>query len=222
MRITAPKRGRRGAKRLDLTDMRDLFRDHRMWFALGIVERPDDGDDTAIIGATDVQIEVVLQPSLQPVTCRLPAGVWDVPDEGDEVMVGLPEGAIDFMPVIVGRLSSGHVAAVQGPQAGRIVLERDEVLVHDGNGGAVSLALKTDVINVDNKYAGHLHLAPNGPTGGPLATTVPNPPNPNFPVPDAVNPFLTVPGGIPTTNPASPGAGLTAAVITGTSCLKAK
>ncbi len=183
--------------------MRHVLRDSRMWFAIGLVVRDEDGADPVEVNGTDVLVEVVLQPSLTPVTCRLPARVWAPPDEGDEVMVGLPEGALDFMPVIVGVLSSGHVPAVQGPQAGRIVLERNEVFVHDGNGGAVSLALKQDVINVDDKYASHKHIDGTGLlTSGPGLVGIPNPGTPP-PVFIGITPLI-------------------AAVITGTSVLKAK
>ncbi len=84
----------------------------------------------------DILVDVVLHPSETPVTARLAAGIWDVPDVGDEVAVLVPDGAIDFMPIIVARLSTNHVPTVQGPQPGRIVIERDEVIVHDGSGGA--------------------------------------------------------------------------------------
>lgn len=224
MKITKPKRGRRGSKRLELTDLRSLVFDRRMWCATGIVTKHD-GDAThyeAVTGPKDVIVEVVLQPSLTPVSCRIAASVWIVPEEGEEVLVALPEGDLTFMPCIIALLSSDNTPTAQGPQPGRVVIHRGQVYVHDGAGGAVSLALKQDAINVDNKYANHIHLAPNGATGGPLATTLANPPNPNFPGVDPVNPYLTNPGGIPTTNPASPGAGLTAATITGTTCLFAK
>lgn len=154
---------------MELSDLRHLMRDSRMWFAIGIVTKPDDGEAVEV-STTDVLVEVLLQPSLQPVTCRLPARVWAAPDVGDEVMVGLPEGALEFMPVIVGVLSGGSVPSVQGPQTGRIVIERNEVLVHDGSGGAVALALKSDVDSHKTTYDVHTHLDPvSGTTSGPSA-----------------------------------------------------
>lgn len=226
-RITKPMRGNTPTKKLDLTDMRALFHDHRVWTSIGIVQCPEGvethwevvTDDAGT--AVDVLIEVLLAPSEVPTTCRLRAGMWEVPALGDEVIVIIPEGAVDFMPIVVGRLSTNVVPTVQGPQPGRLVIVNGEVLVHDGAGGAVSLALKSDVEAVDAKYADHLHLSPNGATEGPLATTLPNPPNPAFPSTSPF-PFLELVGSAPTMNPDSAGAGLTAATITGTSVLLGK
>ncbi len=226
-RITKPKRGQTPSRRLDLTDMRQIFHDHRLWSAIAIVKK-EDGDDLhweAVPGddgeSVDILVSCELQPSLEPVQARLLAGVWDVPDEGDEVAILVPEGHTDFMPIIVGRLSSNVVPTAQGPQPGRIAIVRGEVVVHDGAGGAVSLALKSDVVNVDNKYAGHVHLSPMGGTDGPLNNTLPNPPNPAFPS-SSPFPFLELVGAAPTMNPDSAGPGLTDATITGTSVLLGK
>lgn len=242
MRITKPKRGRGPVKRLDLTDMRELFKDRRLWSAIGIVMAPEGEQHWEIVqndagDGVDIIVEVVTQPGLETVSCRLPAGVWDVPDEGDEVAIVFPEGDRDFMPVIVARLSTNVVptAGGQGPQPGRIVIARDEVFVHDGNGGAVSLARKQDVINVDEKYADHKHLAAGSPTSGPLspvvgtvaapgspvvppgAGIVTNPPNPGGPPP-----FLDAATGTPTVDPFSAGSPPADAEILGTSVLLGK
>lgn len=153
-RISKPKRSRSGSKRLDLTDMRELFRDRRVWTAIGVVTAPDDGGahwqvETDDGGAVDVTVEVVLHPSETPVTCRLRGGGWwEVPALGDEVAVLVPEGAIDFMPLIVARLSSNTVPTTQGPDPSRVVIvapSGGEVVIHDGEGGAEAVALKSDV-----------------------------------------------------------------------------
>jgi hypothetical protein len=136
MKITAPFRGRRASKKLDLTDMRKAFADQRLWCSIGLVTAPDDGASHFEVTATDVLVEVVLQPSLIPLTCRLSAALWRVPDLGEEVMVTVPEGMIEFMPTITDVLSSGRVPTGQGPATGRIVITRTEVVVHDGAGGA--------------------------------------------------------------------------------------
>lgn len=140
VKITAPYRGRRATKRLDLTDMRKAFADQRMWCSVGIVTAPDDGGSHFEVTADDVLVEVVLQPSQTPVTCRLSAALWRVPDLGEEVMVQIPSGMVEFMPAITDFLSSGRVPTGQGPALGRVIIERNEVFVHDGAGGAVSLA----------------------------------------------------------------------------------
>lgn len=183
MRISKPKRGRAPVKRLDLTDMRELFRDRRVWSGIAIVAAPDDGEDYFEIvtnaegTAIDITVECVLQPSEVPITCRLPAGVFDVPDEGDEVGVILPMGELDFMPIIVCRLSR-NIPTTQGPAPGRIAIIKGEVVVHDGAGGAVSLALKSDSDATNERledhigvFNAHLHPASAGTTSPPLAGT---------------------------------------------------
>lgn len=139
MKITAPYRGRRASKRLDLTDLRAAFRDQRMWCSVGIVVDPGDGSPHFEVLVDDVHVEVILQPSLVPVTCRLSAGLWRVPDIGEEVMVQIPEGALEFMPTITDVLSSGTVPTTQGPAPGRTLIVRQEVVIHDGGGGAEPL-----------------------------------------------------------------------------------
>lgn len=154
-----PKRGRRGAKRIDLTDMRHLFKDGRVWTGLGVVVAPNNEPHWQIVAdeetgdLLDVIVEVELQPSQVLVSARLRAGMWEVPALGDEVAVIIPDGAIDFQPVIVATLSSGVVPAVQGPQPGRIVIVSGEVMIHDGNGGAEPLVRKSE-------FDGHHHKAP--------------------------------------------------------------
>jgi hypothetical protein len=227
-RISKPLRGRRGAQKLTrgLDAMREALRDRRVWAMIGVVVQPEDGSPHwEIVGENaDVMVEVVLQPTGEPVLCRLAAGMWIVPSPGDEVAVLIADGDITFMPVVICLLASS-VPATQGPAPNTIVLARGpgtKVLVHDGAGGAKELAYKSDVEAVDAKYANHLHLSPAGATDGPLSTTIPNPPNPSFPSPDSVHPYVTVVGAIPTTNPDSAGAGLEDAGIVGTSVLLAK
>lgn len=174
-RITKPLRSRGPVKRLDLTDMRSLFRDRRMWSAFGIVTEPDDGDAHWEIvtnddgDAVDVLIEVVLHPSEEQVTCRLRGGMWEVPNVGDEVAVLVPEGERDFMPIIVCKLSSASVpTGSQGVAPGRIVIvpsNGEKVYVHDGNGG-------TDALVKRSEFLAHGHpTAGTGPVSPPTAAT---------------------------------------------------
>ena len=176
-RITSPYRGRAPTKRLDLTDMRSLFRDPRIWCAIGRVTTPDGAASHFEDDGTDIRIDVILQPSLQDVTCRLGAALWVVPAVGEEVVVGLPDGALDFMPVILGILSTNVTPTAQQSTPGRIAIVRQEVVVHDGAGGAVSLAYLTSLqATVDklndliSKYSVHTHPETGGTTGPPSVT----------------------------------------------------
>jgi hypothetical protein len=245
-RISKPKRSGTGAKRLDLTDLRELLKDRRVWSAVGRVVMPEGATQhwqiVAHEGANvDIEIEVVLQPSQVPVTARLRGGGWwEVPALNDEVALLVPDGQLEFMPLVIGSLSSNRVPSVQAPSPTCIVIAAPaggKVYVHDGTGGAKPLAYKSDVEAVDAKYAGHVHLDSMGsPTSDPLASgvsppppavdptagVITNPPNPAFPVPDGVHPFLSVPSLTPTIEPFSPGASPPDALIEGTSVLEAK
>jgi hypothetical protein len=172
MKITAPYRGRRASKRLDLTDMREVLRDRRVWTAIGRVVVPAGETSHVAISDDDVLVDVVLQPTLQDITCRLAAGVWVVPAVGEEVIVVLPEGEMAFMPTIVAILSSGSAPTTQGPAQGRIAIVRPEVVVHDGAGGAAALAmlssLQATVAKLNaliDKYKNHTHTGVTTGTG---------------------------------------------------------
>lgn len=177
MKITAPYRGRRASKRLDLTDLRALVADRRLWIAIGRVFVPAGEASHVSISDSDVVVDVVLQPSLQDLTCRIAAGVWTVPAVGEEVLVAIPEGEMAFMPTIVAILSSGSVPQTQGPAEGRMAIVRQEVVVHDGSGGAVSLAVLSSLQDTISKlntlltaYNAHTHTDPvSGSTSTPSA-----------------------------------------------------
>lgn len=172
MKYTAPLRGRRASKKLDLTDMRKAFTDQRMWCSIGIVAAPEPGASHFEVTDTDVLVEVVLQPSLIQLTCRLSAALWRVPDLDEEVMVTIPEGQIEFMPTISDVLSSGRVPTTQGPATGRVIIARPEVLVHDGDGGAESLALNAQLVALKNAIAGWTPVANDGGAALKAALTV--------------------------------------------------
>lgn len=173
MRIDKPKRGRKAAKRIDLTDIKEALRDRRQWTALGLIVAPTDGsphwriesDDQG--NQVDVLVEVVLQPSQEQITARLAAGMWTVPALGEEVAVIIPAGRTDFMPTIVCILSSNSVpGGGQGPDPTTIVIARGSVLIHDGNGGAQALAYKSDVDGVINYIQTGLVLKVPGAQAG--------------------------------------------------------
>lgn len=159
---------RRGVKRLDASVLRDLVADQRIWAAVGTVIQPDGeagaehyelvpGEAGAIV---DILVEVVLEPHNIEVTCRLGGaggarGVITVPDVGDEVLIVVPDGLVDWMPVIVARMSTGLVPnpTGQGPDTSTTVIMDGRVVVHDGQGGAGPLVRKSD-------FDGHAHELP--------------------------------------------------------------
>ena len=149
-RIVQTKRRKAGAKRADLSDVRRVLQDQRRWTAIGLIVARTDGAPHWRVemdgsNAVDIMVDVVLQPSQIPLPCRLKSGMWIVPRIGEEVAVSIPDGEIDFMPVIEGVLSSNSVPTVQGPTPDRMVLERTEIVAHDGTGGAVPVAIASDL-----------------------------------------------------------------------------
>lgn len=196
MRINRPKRGRRSTKRLDLTDLRRALRDRRTWNALGVVTVPEGGgphyelvtEDGAVV---DILIEVELVPDQIPVTARMSgfaggsgAGIWTVPGVGDEVVVAMPAGQIDFQPAIVAVLSSGEVPAGggQGPAPARTIIVNAEVLVHDGSGGAEPLAKVSELNHLKARLDAHGHpVTVAGPLTGSTTGITPLPPPEPYP-----------------------------------------
>lgn len=120
-RITKTLRGAKGSKRLDLSGLKDAMRDRRAWGAIGVVIAPSGAASHYEIvqgpgGPEDVLVEVELQPDRTHVSARLGAlgggpgaGLWAIPPVGAEVAVLIPSGRLDFMPCVVGVLSSGSV-----------------------------------------------------------------------------------------------------------------
>jgi hypothetical protein len=165
-----------GSKKLDMSDLRKLVADNRIWGVLGIVYAPA-GQQHYSIEEGDVLVEVETVPDQLDMTCRLGSafggagrGIWDVPPVGSEVLVMVPSGRIDFQPTIVSVLSSGAVPA--GIQEGRTIIVSGEVLIYDGDPGeAEPVAKKSDVERVRDEFIGHVHgpgPAPPFPTTGPL------------------------------------------------------
>lgn len=112
-RIVQPIRSPGGAGRLDLSNLRALLKDRRLWAQLGVVTAHDSGPHWE---KKDGQILVQVQtaPRGLELTCRLGAafgslgaGGWRVPAPGTEVAVLVPEGEVDFIPMIVACLDSG-------------------------------------------------------------------------------------------------------------------
>jgi hypothetical protein len=185
-RVTSPRRGRRPTRRLDLAELRELLRDRRVWAGLARVILPEgQSAHWEIVAAADgsvaeILVDVVLLPSNVEVTARLAgAGVWAVPEVGDEVIVHIPDGLIDFAPTIVGLLPQSGLLANgdQAPAPQRIVVAAPEVLVHDGTGGATSLALKSDVQDLADWIGTEMIVVT--PSGNSTPGTTTPPPDPN-------------------------------------------
>jgi len=184
------KRNRRPTKKFDVNGLRrSLMQGQGSWVKLAIVtDIDDDGRHFELViengVLVDIMVEVETVPDCMPLTCRmsgLGGGTWTVPAVGDEVIVALPDARAEFMSTIVAVLSGNNIPnpVGQGPAANRTIITNSEVLVHDGTGGAVALALKSDVQTVRNElhehthtYALPLHTAATANTGtGPSVTS---------------------------------------------------
>ena len=141
------KKRQKGANRLDLTDLKKALKDRRCWacHAVVVVAEGESShwellldDDGELI---DILIDVTTQPEGLELTCRLggmsSAGTLTIPKLGDEVIVVVPSGKIDFSPAIVAILSSNDLPnGDQGPALGRTLIVNSEVLIHQGDGNA--------------------------------------------------------------------------------------
>lgn len=162
-RSRASRRGHGGAARVDLTPWRKLFADTRKWCVLARVALHDGESShfetvTDETGARALFVDVVTIPDEIELSCRLPAtgGLWRIPALGREVIVGIPDGAIDFVTAILGVIESPSstgglsetVSVIEEPPGG-------ELHVHDGNDAQVAaLALRSDVQAIYNAISG--------------------------------------------------------------------
>ena len=113
-RSSRPMRGRKSSRRIDTDAIAAMCRDGRMWCKLGKVFKPD--DQTAHWQVNDkgmILIEVETMPDGLDLTCRLATsgsgggfGLWAIPRVGSIVAVLVPDGQIEFEPVIVGVLDN--------------------------------------------------------------------------------------------------------------------
>jgi hypothetical protein len=111
-------RGRKSSKRIDTAGLEALVRDGRAWVKLGKVFAPDGGKHWQVKGGK-ILIEVETMPDGVDLTCRLTTwgsgggfGGWAIPRVGTIVAVVVPDGEIEFHPLIVGVLDCN--AAQQG------------------------------------------------------------------------------------------------------------
>lgn len=189
------KRARKGAKRVDMAELREALRDRRVWTLFGTVTEPEGpGSHYRLVqegGKTvDVLVEVETAPTVQDLTCRLSAwaggpgaGLWRVPAPGSEVVVAMPEGRLDMMPTIIGVLSSGDAGSERISDQRTVIVASDRieitapaVFINDDGTGGVELAKKSDVDDLANYVQGHLHDGVTTGTGtsGTPTTTVPS------------------------------------------------
>lgn len=190
----SPRRGRNGAKYVDLTHWRKLFEDRRQWLVLARVELHEGETTHFSIAEDEILVDVVSIPGDVEMRCRLAAegGIWRIPDVGTEVYVGIPDGIIDFVPAIVaikGTPGNGLSATVNVLQ----VKSGTTLLIHDGTAAdAKKLPTMEDFDNLTlfvkqqfDPAAGHKHVvsgaATTTMTTGAAPTPAPGTPNP---VPD--------------------------------------
>lgn len=155
--VTSSKRGRRGAKRLDIAEVKKALRDRRLWSGLGVVRRfPGETAhyEIEVDDQPDVLVDVELVPNGERVFCRLGiavGAVWKIPPVDTEVAVLIPEGDFDADPIIVAVLEappdllSETTVVIVAPSGG-------EVLIYDGSGSPEPVVKKSE-------FDGHTHPA---------------------------------------------------------------
>ncbi len=150
-----PRRANRGAKRLDVSDLKAIVKDQRIWSNLGVVIEPEDGEphfEIVTVDGTivDVLVEVELVPERIHVTARLAGrggqgrGLWEVPQVGDEVAVIVPDGEVEFCPIVVATLSGGEIPSelteddiIFANNRGRIIIRTSDDFFVDAAGDAI-------------------------------------------------------------------------------------
>lgn len=177
---------------MSFASLRDLLEDERMAAVKARVEKHEgESEYWAVNDDGHLEIQVVTLNHGVPIVAHMTgggagSGFWWVPPVGAEVMVTFDNGDFEGDATITGVFG----AAPNGLAPGTMLVLGSDVQVRTLGGTAKALT------TVD-----HFHLDSTGsPTGGPITTAIPNVPNPNFPVPDSVHPFLDE-NGIPTTHP---------------------
>jgi hypothetical protein len=147
MKISTTNRNKTPSKRLDMSNLRAALHDSRQWIAVGTIVDPGRGGDhwevvTENGARVDLLVEVEIAPGGEYITARLgnaigSGGVWRVPNVGDEVIVALPSGELDFMPTVVSIMATENVPARVGTDKTILVamdrIEIDAPKVYLGN-----------------------------------------------------------------------------------------
>jgi hypothetical protein len=147
------------------------MQDGRVWSCLGIVKAAEDDGQHWEIDQGTMLVQVKLQPSGDEVDAQVLGGafgwgVWFVPPIGAEVIVAVPDGELDFSPVIVAVLASGSLPdGLAENQIQIVVPSGGEVLVNDG-GTTEPLVRKSEYDALKAKYDAHEHFQFGYPGGG--------------------------------------------------------
>lgn len=175
MRTSQPRRKRKATKRFDIGLLAEALRDGRQWAAVGLVEKPSDGGSHYRVETdggtiTDILVEVTLKPSNQEITCRLAnaiagGGLWRVPSIGDEVVVVLPAGAVDFMPCIVGILSGQSIP--DGASDSKTILVASDTIEITAPSIVISNGGAAEPLVTKSQFDAHTHPTGTGPSGVP-------------------------------------------------------
>jgi hypothetical protein len=134
-------RGRRSSRKLATSGIAAMAADGREWVKLGKVFAPDmatdeGGEDTGPIAphwhiekkrnldgseSKIILVEVETIPNKGDLTCRLGStgmgggsGLWAIPKVGALVVVVMPDGVVEFMPVIIAVLDNNAAPARVG------------------------------------------------------------------------------------------------------------
>lgn len=135
-RVTRPMRGRKASKRIDTTALESLMGQGPVQVKIGKVFAPDaqtqhwkrqqfkDGGECIVI-------EVETIPDGSDLTCRLATwgsgggnGGWAIPRVGTIVAVLVPEGVVEFHPLVIGVLDCNNVPLGVGEDFTIIVDDR--------------------------------------------------------------------------------------------------
>lgn len=111
-RISGQKRAQHATQRMDVSTLKQVLRDERVWAGRGKVIKPEGASSHWSVDTTGgkrrLLVEVELMPSGQDITCKLATvgggagkGLWFVPAVGSIVRVQLADGALDGYPAIV-------------------------------------------------------------------------------------------------------------------------
>lgn len=141
--------------------------DLRHWVSYGTVAAVQDDAGNAdtsdpgaiVITPAGVEVDVVLEPSNYPVTCRhgVSAGTVFICTPikvGDQVVVGIPEGDVSMVPQVLAIIPGGSAPIPTG-EDGKPIFQNDRVLVF---AKGVPVDLRTDggaqaILNPDGSIA---------------------------------------------------------------------